>query len=215
MRISIQPRRLGVLMAKAAPARSDHPPARAAGPPGSVEQAPPASRAPGSPSMAAASRRLRAVRRHRRGAEAGRGHLGDRQDPRPGRTGPRTSTRMTTATTRPWCGSPRRPASRSSTRSTSTTTTPTTARSRTSSRSARSPAPTRSASPSGWWPGLIRFGYVQDLDAANIPNKANLAPALLNPDFDPGRKKSLPWQNGFAGLAWDSEAYPGRARDAR
>lgn len=55
---------------------------------------------------------------------------------------------------------------------------------------------------------LIRFGYVQDLDAANIPNKANLAPALLNPDFDPGRKKSLPWQNGFAGLAWDSEAYP-------
>lgn len=55
---------------------------------------------------------------------------------------------------------------------------------------------------------LIRFGYVQDLDAANIPNKANLAPALLNPDFDPGRNKSLPWQNGFAGLAWDTEAYP-------
>jgi len=56
---------------------------------------------------------------------------------------------------------------------------------------------------------LIRFGYVQDLDAANIPNKANLAPALLNPDFDPGREKSLPWQNGFAGLAWDTEAVPG------
>ncbi|MCU1439918.1 MAG: spermidine/putrescine transporter substrate-binding protein [Rhodoglobus sp.] len=56
---------------------------------------------------------------------------------------------------------------------------------------------------------LIRFGYVQDLDAANIPNKANLAPALLNPDFDPGRTKSLPWQNGFAGIAWDTEAVPG------
>jgi len=56
---------------------------------------------------------------------------------------------------------------------------------------------------------LIRFGYVQDLDAANIPNKANLAPALLKPDFDPGREKSLPWQNGFAGLAWDTEAVPG------
>ena len=56
---------------------------------------------------------------------------------------------------------------------------------------------------------LIRFGYVQDLDAANIPNKANLAPALLQPDFDPGREKSLPWQNGFAGLAWDTEAIPG------
>lgn len=55
---------------------------------------------------------------------------------------------------------------------------------------------------------LIRFGYVQELDAANIPNKANLAPSLLNPDFDPGRMKSLPWQNGFAGLAWDTEALP-------
>jgi spermidine/putrescine transport system substrate-binding protein len=56
---------------------------------------------------------------------------------------------------------------------------------------------------------LIRFGYVQDLDAANIPNKSNLAPALLNPDFDPGRTKSLPWQNGFAGVAWNTEELPG------
>ena len=56
---------------------------------------------------------------------------------------------------------------------------------------------------------LIRFGYVQELDAANIPNKKNLQPALLNPDFDPGRKKSLPWQNGFAGLAWNTEEVPG------
>lgn len=55
---------------------------------------------------------------------------------------------------------------------------------------------------------LIRFGYVQELDAANIPNKANLAPALLNPDFDPGRMMSLPWQNGFAGLAWNTEELP-------
>jgi spermidine/putrescine transport system substrate-binding protein len=55
---------------------------------------------------------------------------------------------------------------------------------------------------------LIRFGYVQELDAANIPNKANLTPALLNPDFDPGRAKSLPWQGGFAGIAWDTEAIP-------
>jgi len=55
---------------------------------------------------------------------------------------------------------------------------------------------------------LIRFGYVQELDEANLPNKANLAPALLNPDFDPGRMRSLPWQNGFAGLAWDTEAFP-------
>ncbi|MCU1406671.1 MAG: spermidine/putrescine transporter substrate-binding protein [Glaciihabitans sp.] len=55
---------------------------------------------------------------------------------------------------------------------------------------------------------LIRFGYVQELDAANIPNKSNLSAALLNPDFDPGREKSLPWQNGFAGLAWNTEELP-------
>jgi spermidine/putrescine transport system substrate-binding protein len=60
---------------------------------------------------------------------------------------------------------------------------------------------------------LIRFGYVQDLDAANIPNKKNLAPALLNPDYDPGRAKSLPWQNGFAGLAWNTEQVPGGLRE--
>jgi spermidine/putrescine transport system substrate-binding protein len=55
---------------------------------------------------------------------------------------------------------------------------------------------------------LIRFGYVQELDAANIPNKSNLSAALLNPDFDPGRERSLPWQNGFAGLAWNTEELP-------
>jgi len=61
-----------------------------------------------------------------------------------------------------------------------------------------------------WMVGrLIRFGYVQELDEANIPNKKNLAPALLNPDFDPGRKRSLPWQNGLAGLAWNTEVVPG------
>jgi spermidine/putrescine transport system substrate-binding protein len=55
---------------------------------------------------------------------------------------------------------------------------------------------------------LIRFGYVQELDAANIPNKTNLSAALLNPDFDPGRERSLPWQNGFAGIAWNTEEIP-------
>jgi spermidine/putrescine transport system substrate-binding protein len=55
---------------------------------------------------------------------------------------------------------------------------------------------------------LIRFGYVQELDAANIPNKKNLSAALMNPDFDPGRERSLPWQNGFAGIAWNTEEIP-------
>lgn len=60
-----------------------------------------------------------------------------------------------------------------------------------------------------WMVGrMIRFGYTQPLDAANIPNKANLNPDLVNVDFDPGREHSLPWQGGFAGLVWNKEAYP-------
>jgi len=55
---------------------------------------------------------------------------------------------------------------------------------------------------------LIRFGYVQDLDPAKIPNLVNLTPSLQNPDFDPGRKKSVPWQGGFGGIAWNKERLP-------
>ena len=56
---------------------------------------------------------------------------------------------------------------------------------------------------------LIRFGYTQELDEANTPNKKNLVPALANVDFDPGRKMSLPWQGGFAGIAWNKDQLPG------
>jgi spermidine/putrescine transport system substrate-binding protein len=55
----------------------------------------------------------------------------------------------------------------------------------------------------------IRLGYTQELDHANIPNLANLAPALQDPDFDPGRAMSVPWQGGFAGICWNKEAIPG------
>lgn len=56
---------------------------------------------------------------------------------------------------------------------------------------------------------FIRFGYAQELNHGNIPNIANLAPALADPDFDPGRRYSLPWQGGFAGIAWNTERVPG------
>jgi spermidine/putrescine transport system substrate-binding protein len=60
-----------------------------------------------------------------------------------------------------------------------------------------------------WMAGrLIRLGYTQELNEANIPNKANLVPDLLNVGFDPGRTNSLPWQGGFAGLCWNKEALP-------
>ncbi|WP_232496651.1 polyamine ABC transporter substrate-binding protein [Agromyces humatus] len=55
----------------------------------------------------------------------------------------------------------------------------------------------------------IRLGYGQELDHANLPNLANLTPSLQNPDFDPERKFSVPWQGGFAGIAWNKEAIPG------
>ena len=50
---------------------------------------------------------------------------------------------------------------------------------------------------------MIRLGYVDTLDHANIPNLSNLAPALASPDFDANRDYTLPWQSGFTGLAYD------------
>ncbi|MEO8529521.1 MAG: spermidine/putrescine ABC transporter substrate-binding protein [Pseudolysinimonas sp.] len=55
---------------------------------------------------------------------------------------------------------------------------------------------------------MIRFGYTQELTAANIPNLSNLNPDLMNVDFDPGRKMSIPWQGGFGGICWNKEQFP-------
>lgn len=52
---------------------------------------------------------------------------------------------------------------------------------------------------------MISQGYVQELNEANIPNKKNLLAPLVDVDFDPGRKKSLTWQSGFAGIGWNKE----------
>ncbi|TFD30888.1 polyamine ABC transporter substrate-binding protein [Cryobacterium cryoconiti] len=54
----------------------------------------------------------------------------------------------------------------------------------------------------------IRFGYTQELDLANIPNLKNLIPSLKDVGFDPGRKMSVPWQGGFAGICWNKEKLP-------
>ena len=55
---------------------------------------------------------------------------------------------------------------------------------------------------------VIRLGYTQPFDLANIPNAKNLLPDLKNVSFDPGRKNSLTWQSGFAGLAWNKTSVP-------
>jgi spermidine/putrescine transport system substrate-binding protein len=55
------------------------------------------------------------------------------------------------------------------------------------------------------WNGL---GYAQKLDHSALPNLANLDSTLQNPDFDPGRSYSVPWNSGFTGLAWNADAVP-------
>jgi spermidine/putrescine transport system substrate-binding protein len=50
---------------------------------------------------------------------------------------------------------------------------------------------------------MVRLGYVQPLDKKNIPNAKNLQPTLQNPQWDPGRKLSLPWQSGMTALGYN------------
>lgn len=52
---------------------------------------------------------------------------------------------------------------------------------------------------------MINLGYVEEIDAANVPNKANLRAPLASPSFDPDRTYTLPWFSGIAGIAYDPE----------
>jgi spermidine/putrescine transport system substrate-binding protein len=49
---------------------------------------------------------------------------------------------------------------------------------------------------------MIRQGYVQKLDKANIPNAKNLNPKLQDVDFDKGRQYTMTWQSGYAGIGY-------------
>ncbi|MFE2990730.1 spermidine/putrescine ABC transporter substrate-binding protein [Streptomyces sp. NPDC059262] len=58
---------------------------------------------------------------------------------------------------------------------------------------------------------LIRFGWVQKLDPANLPHAyANLAPQFRSPDWDPGRAYSYPWQGIAVVVAYNTKATNGR-----
>ena len=57
---------------------------------------------------------------------------------------------------------------------------------------------------------LIRQGYVQPLDKANIPNAKNLEAAFQDVSFDPGRMYSLPWQAGFTCIGYNTKATGGK-----
>ena len=57
---------------------------------------------------------------------------------------------------------------------------------------------------------LIRLDYVQKFDLANIPNHHNVQDSLLNVEWDKGRLYSLPWQSGFAGIAYNPKSTGGK-----
>ena len=61
--------------------------------------------------------------------------------------------------------------------------------------------------PTGWMAGrLIKLGWVDPLPLDQVPNAANLRADLRNPSWDPTGEYSLPWQSGFAGLAYNIDA---------
>jgi spermidine/putrescine transport system substrate-binding protein len=51
---------------------------------------------------------------------------------------------------------------------------------------------------------MIQVGWIQKLDAANVPNlHANIIDSLAKPEWDPGRDYSAPWQSGLTGIAYN------------
>jgi spermidine/putrescine transport system substrate-binding protein len=62
---------------------------------------------------------------------------------------------------------------------------------------------------------IIRLGYAQKLDAANLPHAyANLAAQFRSPDWDPGRAYSYPWAGIPTVIAYNAKATGGRKVDS-
>jgi len=57
---------------------------------------------------------------------------------------------------------------------------------------------------------MIRLGYVQKLDPSNLPHAfTNLSDQFRNPDWDPGRAYSYPWQGISTVIAYNKKALDG------
>jgi spermidine/putrescine transport system substrate-binding protein len=52
---------------------------------------------------------------------------------------------------------------------------------------------------------LITLDWLEKLPIDQVPNAANLRSDLRNPSWDPTGEYSLPWQTGFAGIAYNSD----------
>lgn len=62
---------------------------------------------------------------------------------------------------------------------------------------------------------LIRLGWAQKLDPANLPNAyANLSAQFRRPDWDPGRSYSYPWTGISTVIAYNEKATGGRKVDS-
>jgi spermidine/putrescine transport system substrate-binding protein len=58
--------------------------------------------------------------------------------------------------------------------------------------------------PTSWMVGrLISLGWLDPLPIDQVPNAVNLREDLANPAWDPTGGFSLPWQTGFAGIAYN------------
>jgi spermidine/putrescine transport system substrate-binding protein len=58
-------------------------------------------------------------------------------------------------------------------------------------------------------PIWIKEGLVLETDPGKMENGKNIAPEWANPDFDPGRKYTVPWQWGTVGIDVDTNVYKG------
>ncbi len=58
----------------------------------------------------------------------------------------------------------------------------------------------------------IRMGYVQKFDHTRIPNFNNIRVQFQDATYDKGRRSTMPWRNGFTGIAWNKEILPNGLR---
>ena len=56
---------------------------------------------------------------------------------------------------------------------------------------------------------MYDLGYLQEIDHGDLPTVfENIQPSLENPEFDPERKFSMPWQGGMTGIWVDTAKAP-------
>ena len=63
--------------------------------------------------------------------------------------------------------------------------------------------------PSGYFVDLMRRDkLLQEIDHSRLPNLANLDPAVMDQEYDPGNKYSVPYMWGAVGLAYNTKYIP-------